>query len=343
MRAGHYVGGRSCVVEDVPVADPAAGEVQIDVAYTGLCGTDLHILHGNMDARMTLPAIIGHEMSGTVRRVGEDVTGWRAGDAVTVMPLRWCGTCPACRAGHSHICQNLDFVGIDSAGSLQEHWNVPASLLVRIPDGLALRDAALAEPAAVAVHDVRRAQLGVGERALVVGGGPIGTLVAIVARAAGAEVVVSEPDAFRRQLAGRLGIETVDPRGEDLATRIADWTGGAGADVVFEVSGSQPGVEAALESAAVRGRVVVVGIHPAPRQVSLHRVFWRELSLIGARVYQRRDFEAALGLLARGVIPAEEIISRVLSLDDLAAAFAALESGGQVMKVLLDCQAGASA
>ena len=100
------------------------GEVSIDVAYTGICGTDLHILHGAMDARVTLPAVLGHEMSGTISSVGEGVDRWSAGDRVTVMPLVWCGHCPACRAGDQHICHNLDFLGIDSPGSMQARWTV---------------------------------------------------------------------------------------------------------------------------------------------------------------------------------------------------------------------------
>ena len=336
--AAYYLGNRRFDVKAAQSVPPGPGEVQIAVAYTGLCGTDLHILHGDMDARVTTPAIIGHEMSGTITTVGDGAGDWAAGDAVTVMPLRWCGSCPACLAGHQHICQHLDFVGIDSSGSLQSRWNVPASLLVRLPQGLSLRDAALAEPTAVAVHDVRRASLRLGERALVVGGGPVGLLIALTARAAGADVVIAEIDPFRRKVADGLGLVTIDPSATEVATFTDEWTSGAGADVAFEVSGSQPGADTALASLAVRGRLVVVGIHPVPRTLSLHRVFWRELSITGARVYQRQDFETALSLLAAGQIPADAIISRVLPLADVDGAFAAMESGGQVMKVLLDCQ-----
>ena len=183
MRAAYYLGNRQFSVKAAECEPPTAGEVQIAVAYTGLCGTDLHILHGDMDFRVTIPAIIGHEMSGTIAQVGDGVEGWAAGDPVTVMPLAWCGTCPACLAGNSHVCQRLNFVGIDSSGSLQSRWKVPAALLVRLPQGLALRAAALAEPTAVAVHDVRRASLQLGERALVIGGGPVGLLIAVTARA----------------------------------------------------------------------------------------------------------------------------------------------------------------
>jgi 2-desacetyl-2-hydroxyethyl bacteriochlorophyllide A dehydrogenase len=337
-RAAFYEGLSQFAVRDSTSNPPQTGEVQIEVAYTGLCGTDLHILHGAMDSRVSIPAVIGHEMSGFISSMGEGVQNWSPGELVTVMPLDWCGTCPACLAGHRHVCQKLNFVGIDSPGSLQQRWNVRAEWLVRVPKNLSARDAALAEPTAVAVHDVRRSGLRLGERALVIGGGPIGVLVAVTARAAGADVVVVEPDAFRRKVVESLSFPSVDPTTTVVPDFVDEWTSGGGADVVFEVSGSQPGLASAVASLGVRGRLVVVGIHPVPREISLHRVFWRELSIIGARVYERTDFEVALDLLAAGTIPAEALISRVMPLDSISDAFSAMESGGEVMKVLLDCQ-----
>ncbi|WKN48746.1 zinc-binding dehydrogenase [Nocardioides sp. Arc9.136] len=324
-------------VEEAEPAPPGPGEVQVEVAYVGICGTDLHILHGSMDARVSMPAVIGHEMSGRVAAVGEGVTGWATGDPVTVMPLDWDGTCPACRAGHQHVCQNLDFVGIDSPGALQGRWNLRADLLVPLPRELSLEHAALVEPVAVAVHDVRRSGLGAGDRVVVLGGGPIGVLIGIVARHAGAEVLVSEPDPGRRALVEGLGLETLDPTAADLVGAVDERTGGAGADVVFEVSGAAPAVLAATSVAKVRGTVVVVAIHPRPVPVDLQRVFWRELRLLGARVYERTDFERAVELLAAGVVPAAGLVTEVVGISRVADAFAALESG-QAMKVLVDCQ-----
>jgi 2-desacetyl-2-hydroxyethyl bacteriochlorophyllide A dehydrogenase len=335
--AVRYTAARSLSTGPCDTEPPGPGFVELAPAYVGICGTDLHIFHGDMDARVKAPVVIGHEMSGRVVRVGPGVEGFGPGDAVTVMPLRWDGTCPACARGFRHVCQNLDFIGIDSPGAMQQRWTVPAGTLVRLPASLPLDQAALVEPTAVAVHDVGRAGVRSGERVVVVGGGPVGVLIALVARGAGADVRVVELNAHRRALAQKLGLTAWDPADDDVAGLVQHWTGGAGADVAFEVSGAQAGIETAIDVLAVRGRLCLVAIHPQPREVSLHRFFWRELTLIGARLYERADFERAVALIAEGTIPAEQLISRVVPLSDAPSAFQALEAGGDVMKILVDC------
>lgn len=338
MLAARYIGDRTISVVASDSRPPRAGEVRLEVAYTGICGTDLHILHGFMDARVTMPAVLGHEMAGRLVEIGRGVDGWAVGDPVTVMPLVWCGRCPACLAGNTHVCQRLEFVGIDSPGSMQGSWTVPATTLVGLPADLPLDRAALVEPTAVAVHDVRRAELRAGEQCLIVGGGPIGLLIALVARTEGAEVLVLEVNPNRREIAEELGLRVVDPAAEDLPQLLQTWTGDAGVTVAFEVSGSQSGLDTAVEALSVRGRLVVVAIHTQPRPVNLHRLFWRELSIIGARVYTRADFETAVRLIAEGDVPAERLISTIVPISNAAAAFAALETGSGVLKALVDCR-----
>jgi len=330
-----YTGARSIEISEQQPDPVGPGQVQIEVAYAGICGTDLHIFHGHMDGRVDTPAVIGHEMSGVVAAIGDGVTTVQVGDHVTVMPLDWDGTCPACRAGHQHICQNLNFVGIDSPGALQRLWNVDANLVIPLPADLRLDHAALVEPVAVAVHDVRRGEVSRGDRVVVIGGGPIGVLIATVARHQGAEVTVLEVDPGRRAAVAALGFQVLDPTGTDPVAWVDEWTAGAGADVAFEVSGAAAAVLLSTDVVKVRGTVVIVAIHPEPRPMNLQRVFWRELRLLGARVYERTDFETAVHLLDSAVIPADALISAIQPITGTAAAFADLESG-RAMKVLID-------
>jgi (R,R)-butanediol dehydrogenase / meso-butanediol dehydrogenase / diacetyl reductase len=339
MRAAYYMGDRRVEINDAEDVPPAPGMVQLEVAYTGLCGTDLHIVHGAMDGRVSPPAILGHEMAGRVAATGDGVESWQAGDPVTVMPLVWCGDCTACRGGVSHICQRLSFLGIDAPGSLQPRWTVPVETLVPLPTNMPLRTAALAEPMAVAVHDVRRARLEHGERAVVVGGGPIGLLIASVARDAGGDILLVEPHDGRRQLAESVGLVTLDPRSRPVAEHVEAWTEGAGAEVAFEVSGAVAGIQSAIDALGPRGRLIVVAIHPTPPPVDLFHVFWRELTLVGARVYERPDFEEGVRLLAEGRIPVDALVTDVLPLADVAEAFAALDAG-EAMKILVECAGG---
>lgn len=337
MLTAAYTGQSTVTLRPDESHDPGPGEVQIAVAYVGLCGTDLHIFHGNMDARVQTPLTFGHEMSGEIVAIGDGVTDWKPGDRVTVMPLDWDGTCHACEAGNQHICHNLNFVGIDSPGALQQRWNVREDLLIALPASLALDAAALVEPTAVAVHDVRRGRVSPGSTAVVIGGGPIGLLIATVARAFGADVAVIELDSTRRAQIAALGFTTIDPRETDQRAWVETWTGGRGADVVFEVSGAAAAVLGATDLAKVRGTIVVVAIHPTPRPIDLQRVFWRELELLGARVYERADFETAVELLDAGTIPVESLITDIVALDRVSDAFRQLESG-QAMKILVDVQ-----
>jgi 2-desacetyl-2-hydroxyethyl bacteriochlorophyllide A dehydrogenase len=337
MKAAFYEGHEKIRVGDAKSAAPESGQVQIRVSHCGICGTDLHVFHGKMDHRVTFPQVIGHEMSGTIAAVGEGVRGWAPGDRVTVRPLDSCGSCPACRNGHSHICQKLKFIGIDAPGAMQGIWTVPAHTLHRLPDNLSFEQGALVEPLAVACHDVRLGGVKAGEFAVVLGGGPIGVLVASVAKNEGARVIVSEVNEFRLKLAADLGLEVVNPRETDLVKLVQEQTGGAGADVVFEVTSSAAGAEMMTRLPRVRGRVVVVAVFSDPPKVDLFQFFWRELQLIGVRVYEPEDFEKAIAIAASGRLPLDRMITNVAPLEGLEPAFRQLESGGAVMKILIQC------
>ncbi len=337
MEAAFYKGDKTIAIGRCVSESPGPGQVQIAVSHCGICGTDLHIYLGHMDARVRMPQILGHEMAGTIAAVGPNVDGWHEGDRVTVRPLDACGQCPACKAGHDHICMNLKFLGIDTPGAMQEFWTVPASTLHRLPEQLSFEHGALIEPIAVAAHDVRLGEVQSGEFVVVQGAGPIGLLIALVARLEGARVLISEVNPFRLKLAQELGLETIDPTKADVVERVEALTDGAGADVVFEVSGSAAGAEMMTKLPRTRGRIVVVAIFAKAPQIDLFRFFWRELRLCGTRVYEPQDFDRAIEMTASGQLPLERVVSQVIDLHQLADSFEQLEQGSDLVKVLVRC------
>ena len=340
MQAALYQGNRTFNVKTVATPGMEPGQVQLEVAHCGVCGTDLHIFMGHMDQRVAIPQSIGHEMSGVITNLGDGVDGWKIGDRVTARPLDPCGDCPACTAGHSHICQNLKFIGIDTPGAFQEFWSVPAHTLHRLPDTVSMAHGAMIEPLAVACHDVRLGEVTSDEYVVVIGGGPIGMLIALVAQREGARVLVSEINPYRVALAKELGVDAINPADTDLPALVEEQTGGVGADVVFEVSGSQTGAEIMTRLPRTRGRIVVVAIFGQQTQVDLFRFFWRELRLCGVRVYEPEDFEKAIKLAADAAIPFDRLITAHYPLAGVQRALEEMESGADVMKILIDVRGG---
>lgn len=337
ITAAYYTGNGTFAVESVEAVAPGAGEVQIDVAYCGICGTDLHVYLGHMEQRIGNHRVIGHEMSGVVSAVGAGVDNVKTGDAVVVRPLDHCGACPACNRGHQHICQNLKFLGLDTDGAFQQKWTVPAHTLHHLPAGMSLRDAALIEPTAVACHDVKRGRVVAGEDVLVIGGGPIGMLVALVAKQAGANVTVSEINEHRIKIAEKLGLQALNPKEVDVVDTVMSATNNKGADVVFEVSGTQPGVDLMTAVASTRARIVMVAIHATKPNIDLFQFFWREIELFGARVYEPEDYDEAIRIVASGALQADTLITDIKSLEQISGAFAELSGNPQAMKTLIAC------
>lgn len=335
MKALYYTGNKKFEIKETNLIPLQPGEVRLKVAYCGVCGTDVHIYHGNMDKRVQIPQVIGHEVSGEVVEIASDVMDVTIGERVAVRPLKP-GDTDASDNGFNHIGKNLKFIGIDTPGGMQSYWNVPAYTLHRLPKNLSLRLGAMIEPLAVACHDVRLGELQSGENVVVIGGGPIGMLIALVARQKGANIMISEVNPIRLELAEKLGFAVINPKETDLVTAVEEFTKGAMADVVFEVSGVQAGVTAMTQLPRVRGRIVMVAIHSEPKAVDLFRFFWREIKLIGARVYEPEDFEAAIALAASGVLPLEALITKIAPLAEAQHIFETIDNNPAGMKYLLE-------
>ncbi len=313
-----WQGGDRAAVVDVP-APERAGWVRVRTAYAGLCGTDLHVFAGE-HSRARPGIVVGHEFVGTL---AEPTAELPAGQPILVNPMVHCGECDACRRGLVHICRRLTSVGLDYPGAACSEVMVPEYGLYPLPGGIDLRSAALLEPLSVGVRAVRRSGLQLGERVHVIGAGPIGCIVGLLAVRAGAgTVTVSEPTDFRRRAAEALGLTVADE-----AAPVAD--------VVFDATGHPAVAPTILSWARPAGRVTLVGAYPAgTHPVDLLGLMFGELTVIGTRIYTRADILAAIDLLAAGLDPSP-LITDVLPLADGVEAVRRLRSGS-AMKLLLD-------
>lgn len=321
---------------DMPVLND--GEALIKVKYCGICGSDIHVLKG-AHPTAKFPVIPGHEFVGELVDIkGSGSERYEIGDHVVAQPFFSCGNCGPCAKGEDNVCEDLHFMGAHTNGGFAEYVKVATRKMYKIPKDMNPELAALTEPVAVAVHDVRRSGLQVGESALIIGGGPIGMLIAMVARHAGArQVVISEINEYRRRVAEDLGFATVNPAEASFDAQICGLTEGKGFDVCFEVSGTRPGISTAVEKAKITGTIVVVGMTKEPYPIDLSMVFARELTIRGVRIHSQYSFIGALELLKSGAINSEfeSMISKVFDFEDLEEAFAYAQVPGDYFKVLV--------
>lgn len=322
---------------DMPVLEN--GEALIKVKYCGICGSDIHVLRG-AHPTAKFPVIPGHEFVGELVDIkGSGSDRYKIGDYVVAQPFFSCGNCEPCAKGEDNVCADLHFMGAHCNGGFAEYVKVATRKMYKIPEDMDLKLAALTEPIAVAVHDVRRSGLQVGESALIIGGGPIGMLIAMVARHVGANhIVISEISDYRRKVAEELGFKTVNPIDADFDAQVDALTEGKGFDVCFEVSGSKPGITTAVAKAKITGTVVVVGMTKEPYPIDLSTVFARELKLKGVRIHNQYSFIGAVELLKDGALNDEFIglVSKTFSLEDVEEAFAFAQVPGDYFKVLVE-------
>ena len=334
MRAAFYQGSRTFTTGEAPQPTPGPDEALLRVHRVGICGTDLHIFQGHLDHRVPKGGVIGHETFGEVVEAPTG-SGFSSGSRVVVEPVVSCGACRACGMGASYLCYQLKVLGVDLPGGMQEYWAVATKRLLRVPNTVSDDQAAVIEPLAVAVHDVARAQVKAGDSVLVFGGGPIGALIALVARHRGARVAVVEVNPFRLEILKTFGLERVGPD-TDVVGWANQWTGSTGVDVAFEVTGNPSAARTVADVVRVWGTVSIVAIHAEPVPVNLYQMFARELVMHGSRLYARRDWEEAIRLVASGAVPVTPLVSRRIPLEALQQGMEEALGGGPVMKVLVE-------
>ena len=323
MKSIEYKGSRSVEVGEKAVPEVGVGEVLIKVAYAGVCGSDMIIYQG-VHPRAKAPLVMGHEFSGTIVKGHSTLP---AGTPVTVYPLLSCGTCDPCKNGYAHVCNTLKLIGIDCDGGMADYVKVPEDKVLPIPESLSLKLGAFIEPVAVGVHAVGRSGYKPGDTAVVYCAGPIGLCVASCLKYFGAsQVMVVEANPHRLEVARQLGFTPIDASQDDIRAKVLEHTRGRNADLAFDCA-AHPSVHGTiLDILRVQGTSVVVGSYKKPPEVDLLKVEFKELTLIGTRVYTRRDFEVAIAILQSGRIDFDRLLT-VAAADDAPAQFQNLLQG----------------
>ncbi len=328
------------VKTDVEKPKAQNGQIVIKITFAGVCGSDVTVYSGKHPTA-TAPVILGHEILGVIEEIGTGVSEeFKLGDKVTVNPLISCGVCEACLGGHKHVCKTLKLLGIHENGGYAQYAVANADMVVKVSEDIDDKVAALAEPFAVGYHVVSRSELKVGQTALVIGGGPIGTVIAVVARAAGASrVVISEPNDARRSLAESLGFEVVNPIKEDVSKRFCDLVGPNGFDVVFETSGSKAGILLTTVACKIHGTIVPLSLSGAPVEFCLGSVSFKEQRVVGSRVYPYLDFVSGVRLLEKlsKTEDLSKLVSDILPLSEAQKAMDYMINGTNTGKILLKC------
>ena len=316
------------------VADPTPGrgQVLLKVCRCGICGSDLHMTE-DPTFGLSAGAVIGHEFSGEVLEVGLGVTEFKPGDQVSAAPLKGCGVCRACKSGDPAWCHNtMQLIG----GGYAEFAALDAIQCRRLPWGISPADGALAEPLAVALHGVMRAGMKIGETVLVVGAGPIGLAVAFWARRLGASrVVIADLYDHQRERAMTLGATGFVVSGDDMDARVAEACGGA-PDVVFECVGKPGLIDHCIGLVRPRGRVVVLGLCTAPDRMDSFRAISKEVQITMSVFFDMHEFAHAIEALDSGRYSPQQLVSSVVGLDAMPAAFEALRKRTTECKVLID-------
>lgn len=340
MKASRFLGNKTFAVTDLPTPHAGPGELVLRNQVCGVCGTDVHIYHGEPgSADVNPPVVLGHEYSGEVVEVGEGVTGFAVGDHVTVDPNIYCGHCAYCQNGKKQLCPSMEAIGVTRDGGFAQYSRIPASQAFKLEPTVPWETAAMAEPLACCLHGIDLAGIQVGDKVCVVGGGAIGLLMVQLAKLSGAsQIVLSEPNEKRRQVGLQLGANAaLDPTRPDAQEAFAQVLDG-GANVVIECVGNVPAVKSAFQFAGKGATVLLFSVPKvdATFDLPLFDVYKKELTIKGSFV--NPDTHArAVALINSGKVDFGPIITHRFTLDQLPEAIAMQMSDASI-KVVVEAQ-----
>lgn len=321
MKGVFFLGEKSLEVRELSLPPLGSDDIMVRNMACGVCGTDIHIYHGEPgSADVTPPIILGHEYAGIVEQVGSSVTSVKIGDSVSIDPNIYCGVCRYCRNGKKQMCENMEAIGVTRNGGFAGYSVVPASQAFKLNDGMDYKTGAMAEPLACCIHGIDLAQIKAGDTVLIIGGGAIGLLMVQLAKLSGAaRILLSEPVELRRRMALDFGADlTFNPLTQNPVEQIRELTGRDGADVVIECVGKTAATRQAFECAAKGATVLLFSVPSAGATFDLpmFELFKKELTVKGSFV--NPDTHArAVELLNSGKINAAPLITHSYGLDEL--------------------------
>jgi len=330
--------GKGLWMEDVSVPELGVNDVKIKIRQTAICGTDLHIYKWDdwASQAIKIPTIIGHEYVGEIAEIGEEVTDFKIGERVTGEGHIVCGHCRNCRRGRKHICENTIGVGVERDGAFAEFLVIPATNVVKVNEKIPDDIVSIMDPLGNATHTALSFRV-LGEDVLITGAGPIGNMISSICRFAGARnVVVSDPNEYRRNLAAKMGASRiVDPTRESLSKVMKELGMSRGFDIGLECSGAESALQSMITNMYHGGKIALLGILPMHAKVNWNDIIFRGLMLKG--IYGREMFETwymMTQMLLSG-LDITTVITHKLPVDDFQQGFEIMESGN-CGKVILD-------
>jgi len=324
--------------QEKDLIDPSEKEILIKGKFSSICGSDLHLFRGKHPS-VQLPSAVGHELSGEIAAVGEEVTHLKKGDRVTVEPVLSCGNCDFCRRGQYHLCENISFQYRKGQGSFAPYFTAPMERVFKLPDSLSYEEGALIEPLSVALHAVKKSGIGLGRSCAVFGAGAIGLLVTmLVNRTANGNCFVVDINNFRLKKALDLGAtRAINNQSENAVDAILNETGQQGVDYSFEAVGMELTLTQALQVVRKGGLATLLGIFEKPLpKLPVNLFIQREITLSGSQGYNW-DFQDAINILEQGDLDLKPLITHKFPLSDIQKGFDLLmERGNKAVKILID-------
>jgi len=338
MKAAVVYGAKDVRIEQVDVPPIGSKEILVNVKYCGICGTDLHIRNGKYSSEY-FPLIPGHEFTGEVVKVGDEVKNVRVGDRVTVDENVGCGVCYFCKHNQKLMCEKINQIGIHSNGAFAEYVKAPADLAFKLPQNISYKYGTFIEPLTCVIHANERMNIQLGSSVTIIGAGPIGLIHLEIAKLRGAcPVIISEVDKSRLEAAKKLGADyIIDASDKDLTGEIRKITSNRGVDLVIEAAGSPLTYQQAMEIVRPGGEILAFGLCDEKDTFSIRpfKVTISELRISGSVAGSYATWLQAIALLSYNRFDPAPLISKVVSLDDLPQAFQEIEEDPSLLKVLV--------